>query len=52
MAFESAGAHERFWDCRNSEGSKVASGVFIIRWQAVSAAGESSQAFVKCSILR
>lgn len=46
------GVREDFWDQRNEAGTRVASGVFIYRVRAVSAAGEEKQDFRKCAVTR
>jgi len=46
------GPNEEFWNCQNSAGNKVASGVFIYRVEAVSKRNEASHAFGKLSVVR
>ncbi|MGH7441059.1 MAG: hypothetical protein ACREKE_00140, partial [bacterium] len=51
--FEPAGTYERLWDIRNSSGHLSASGVFLVRIDAVPADGGSKQeAWEKCAVAR
>jgi hypothetical protein len=47
-----AGNNEEFWDCRNRNRLKVATGVFIYRVEATSRRGETAVGFGKCAVLR
>jgi WD40 repeat protein len=50
--FYPEGNSETFWDNKNRSANPVASGVFIIRVDAESPAGERQHDFEKCSVLR
>lgn len=50
--FEAEGTHERYWDVRNSSGSTVASGIFLVRIHARSPRNENATVWEKCAVVR
>ena len=50
--FEAAGDHERYWDLRNSSGTQVASGIFLVRIHARSPRNEQASVWEKCAVVR
>jgi hypothetical protein len=49
---KSAGTHERFWDLRNSDGAKTASGIYLVLFHARSASGDEAKAWKRCAVVR
>jgi streptogramin lyase len=49
---EPLGVSEEAWDLRNGSGARVASGVYLVRYQADAADGDRKVAFEKCAVLR
>ena len=47
-----AGNNEEFWDKRNFGGRSMASGIFIVRFEATSVLGEIESAYEKCALVR
>jgi hypothetical protein len=48
----SEGAHEEMWDLKNTDGRKVASGIYLYRIHAVSPRHEEHDAWMKCAVSR
>jgi flagellar hook assembly protein FlgD len=50
--FMAQGAHEAYWDLRNAQGQKVASGVYLVKFTATSPSGEVDEAWTKVAVIR